>query len=731
MKKRTLTVTVLLIVLALCTVQTYAQTPQGFSYQAVVRDGSGVPIASQYVGLRITLEDALHASYYTETQRPQTNAQGVLSVTIGAGDRVGNKLFVDIPWKNGDVFIKLEIDPAGGTSYAAMGVPSKLQSVPYALYSPNEIANGSTGQTLYHSGTAWTPSSVLVNNGTNIGIGSAMFTPSQKLDVNGAVRLRDLLYDYNNLSGSTNQILTRSTSGVLWQSPSGIGVPSGTGLNNQLAVWSGTNSIKGITNLTWGTNFQVISIPTAGTDDPIMEVKNKNGMVVFAVYQSGVRMYVDGLGAKGAKGGFAVGGLTSKSSSEYFLITPDSARIRLKDPVTKGAKGGFAVGGLTSKGAANSYLQLMPDNYFIGQDAGKSIKDGKYNIFLGYQAGSNTVGLQSNEEPTLGDNNIFLGYRSGFANVNGEQNIYVGAFSGENNVNGESNTFVGAQSGRYNTGYGNTYLGAQTGSQAQVNNSGFKNTYIGHWSGYNNTTGNGNVFIGRECGMNNTTGYNNVYIGHLAGNNNTGGYGNVFIGPFAGWYSNQSNTLVINNSGDAQASIPTNSLIYGDFSAKTLRFNANVGIGNISSTAYGLVVNGGSNSSYSAYFYKGAYATGSFISGSDKRWKKNINTIENALDKVTRLRGVTYFWDVENNPDKAFDTKRQIGVIAQEVEEIIPELVITDEQGFKGVNYPQFSAILIEAIKEQQKKIGKLEEKVKEIDALKAELEAIKALLKK
>ena len=75
----------------------YSQTPHGFSYQAVVRDGSGIPIASQYVGLKITLEDASHVAYYTETQRPQTHAQGVFSVTIGAGDRVGSNLFVDIP----------------------------------------------------------------------------------------------------------------------------------------------------------------------------------------------------------------------------------------------------------------------------------------------------------------------------------------------------------------------------------------------------------------------------------------------------------------------------------------------------------------------------------------------------------------------------------------------------------------------------------------------------------
>jgi len=798
----------LFLTLMLVSAFAMAQAPQGFSYQAVLRNGSGSPIANKTVAIRVTLQNASQVAYYSETHTKMTNSQGVASIIIGSGTQVSGNSFSSIPWSNGDVHLKIEIDPDNGINFTAMGDATKLQSVPYSLFAPNGMpTNGTTGQTLYHNGTTWTPSNILVNDGTNIGVGSAIFSPTQKLDVNGAIRLRGLLYDYNNTSGLTNQILTRSTSGVLWQSPSGMGIPTGAGVNNQLAVWSGTNSVKGVTNLTWGTSLQVASLPTAGIDDAIFEVKNKDGKVVFGVYQGGVVVNFDDSGVKGARGGFAVGGLSQTKAGtnpQYFRITMDSARIYLKD-VAKGARGGFAVGGLSQTKGFSNYMQLNSDNYFIGQDAGKSINKGQYNVFIGYQAGMNTTGYHQDMEPTDGDNNIFLGYHAGYSNTVGEQNIYMGAFSGEMNDNGSSNTYLGSESGRYNKGYGNTLIGAQTGGANQTNNTGYKNTFIGHWSGTNNTTGNGNVFIGRECGSGNTTGYNNVYIGHLAGNNNSTGYGNVFIGPFAGWYSNQNNTLIIHNNGDALANIPSNSLIYGDFSAKTLRLNATVGINTAPGSVNGLNINAGISTnaasgvysignymgvwgiasgastasyrygvygsasggtynygvsgyaaiaanSYAGYFSGNVNITGTlYVNGttysSDKRLKKNIKPLESSLTKVMNLQGVTYNWksetelsDIkkssdpnikENSSKFNFPTGTQIGVIAQDVEKIFPELVNTDGDGLKSVDYVKFTPILIEAIKEQQKKIEQLEEKVKEVDALKAELEAIKALLKK
>jgi hypothetical protein len=101
---------------------------------------------------------------------------------------------------------------------------------------------------------------------------------------------------------------------------------------------------------------------------------------------------------------------------------------------------------------------------------------------------------------------------------------------------------------------------------------------------------------------------------------------------------------------------------------------------------------------------------------SDLRYKKNIFTIENALQKVMLLRGVNYDWRTEEFKEKNFVSTPQLGLIAQEVEKVIPQVVTTDASGFKAVEYSKLVALLIEAVKEQQKKI----------DALSAENQSLK-----
>jgi len=88
---------------------------------------------------------------------------------------------------------------------------------------------------------------------------------------------------------------------------------------------------------------------------------------------------------------------------------------------------------------------------------------------------------------------------------------------------------------------------------------------------------------------------------------------------------------------------------------------------------------------------------------SDERLKDNIETIENGLDKVEQLRGVTYTRDEREN----------IGVIAQEVEKILPEIVLTadDEMGTKSVDYSRLTAVLIEAVKDLSARVKELEGK--------------------
>lgn len=111
-----------------------AQTPQKFSYQAVVRDGSSNLVTSTPVGMQISILQGSSTGtvVYVETQTPSSNVNGLVSIEIGFGTVVSGT-FSTIDWSNGTYFIKTETDPTGGTNYTITGT-SQLLSVPYALH---------------------------------------------------------------------------------------------------------------------------------------------------------------------------------------------------------------------------------------------------------------------------------------------------------------------------------------------------------------------------------------------------------------------------------------------------------------------------------------------------------------------------------------------------------------------------------------------------------------------
>jgi hypothetical protein len=105
----------------------------------------------------------------------------------------------------------------------------------------------------------------------------------------------------------------------------------------------------------------------------------------------------------------------------------------------------------------------------------------------------------------------------------------------------------------------------------------------------------------------------------------------------------------------------------------------------------------------------------SIAGSSDARFKTNITSIENPLQKVLQLRGVNFDWNKKAFPDRSFSDSRAIGFIAQEVEKVLPEIVQTEKtaEGYKAVQYDKVVALLVEAIKEQQKQINSLKVELK------------------
>ena len=111
------------------------------------------------------------------------------------------------------------------------------------------------------------------------------------------------------------------------------------------------------------------------------------------------------------------------------------------------------------------------------------------------------------------------------------------------------------------------------------------------------------------------------------------------------------------------------------------------------------------SSSYGCYITGSVYTTGSY-SSSDARFKTNIKTIDNSIDKVMNMRGVYYDWNDDHKEEKG--EGRQVGVIAQELNEVLPEAVIHTEEDEYSVDYGKITGVLIEAIKDLKNEINEL-----------------------
>jgi len=702
----------LLITLHSSLIILFSQAPQGFNYQAVARDSGEELLTSQTIDVKIGIRTGSEGGLlvWEEIHTVTTNEFGLFTLKIGdpeAQQGSGSAdSFSDIEWSTGAHYLEVAIKV--DATFIPMGT-SELLSVPFALFAEQ----GNEGQDLHLSGDILT-----IDNGVN------------------NIDLAYYLDDTNPWSLGVNTIFY-----------------------NEGNVGVGTEKPDG--------RLEVMGNMSGSDEDALFDVKRADGQTVFAVYPDGVRIYVeDDYTGKGTKGGFAVGGFnpaTKGLTNEYLRITPDSVRVYFDQSGTKGTKGGFAVGGFApGKGDPVSLFYLAEDNYFIGHEtgikttgsyntflgyqAGKNNLNGYNNIFIGYQAGiSNTsgnrnifIGTDCGTSNTTGLGNLFMGWGAGGTNQSGSNNIFIGANCGAVNSSGQLNMFIGVASGYQNTtGSGNTFVGNGAGN---ANEDGNWNTFVGYASGMSNLSGDNNAFLGGNAGRNlaasinntfigsnaaysltsgtnnvqigasagsdMTTGTNNVIIGALAGSyktsgsanvfigtasgrNNAAGNGNIFIGKDAGWSETGSYKLYIEF---ASSGFP---LIYGDFDANYV------------------VINGNDTHRPSGYeFFVNGQAGGSsaWNSLSDQRFKENIQTIPDALARVKKLRGVNYEWK-----DKEIGgSGLQMGFVAQEAIDVIPEVVNNDSEKLT-MQYAPITALLVEAMKEQQKMIEEQEVLIKKL----------------
>ncbi len=149
MKKSLQRIAFLFLAFSLSATFLFAQAPQKFSYQAIVRNTSNQLITNSPVGIRISLlqGSSTGTAVYTETQTATTNINGLVSIQIGEGTVVTGTL-ATVDWSAGPYYIQIETDPTGGSTYTITST-SQLLSVPYALYAERagNTVTGPTGAT--------------------------------------------------------------------------------------------------------------------------------------------------------------------------------------------------------------------------------------------------------------------------------------------------------------------------------------------------------------------------------------------------------------------------------------------------------------------------------------------------------------------------------------------------------------------------------------------------------
>jgi len=107
--------------------------------------------------------------------------------------------------------------------------------------------------------------------------------------------------------------------------------------------------------------------------------------------------------------------------------------------------------------------------------------------------------------------------------------------------------------------------------------------------------------------------------------------------------------------------------------------------------------------------------TGAIAACSDSRYKTNIKPISNSMEKLLQLQGVTYNWKIKEFPAMEFTDRLQIGFLAQDLEKFFPEMVFTDDSGYKSIDYSRLAPVLVETIKQQQKQIDEITKMVSEL----------------
>ncbi|MBI2816206.1 MAG: tail fiber domain-containing protein [Acidobacteria bacterium] len=377
-------------------------------------------------------------------------------------------------------------------------------------------------------------------------------------------------------------------------------------------------------------------------------------------------------------------------SANTFAATQTISSGNLALPNTTSASSGV----LTLNG--NPFLHGYPDftNAFVGTGAGNFAMTGQFNTALG----TNALNFNS-----TGGANTALGYKTLISNTEGSDNTAVGLQALFNNKTGLGNTAVGRSALEMNQfgidgalGNYNTAVGLQALS---FNTSGNDNASVGAFALWKNTSGAGNVAMGRNALISNTTGGSNIGIGVLALGDNTSGFSNIALGESALKFNIDGHDNIAIGNGSNPAALHNVGVLYigneGAAENHTIRIGAN------QTKTFIAGISGVNVGAQPAVLVDSNGQLG--VNTSSRLFKYDIRDMDEATKSLLRLRPVTFRYKQAQN-DGSHPV--QYGLIAEEVAEVLPELVAYDESGQPNtVLYHVLPAMLLNEFQKQNRQV--------------------------
>jgi hypothetical protein len=316
---------------------------------------------------------------------------------------------------------------------------------------------------------------------------------------------------------------------------------------------------------------------------------------------------------------------------------------------------------------------------------------------------------------TTGGFNTAIGGKALFGNTTGTANTAVGAFTLAANSSGYQNVAVGQGALRYNTdGFGNV----AAGYQALFNNTdGFQNTANGSQALLHNTSGKENTAIGYGALSSNTTENDNTAVGYDALFANTAGGGNMAVGTAA---------LFNNTAGSDNTALGAGAGIGVTTASNVICIGWNVAGADVSDTCFIGNIHGVTTQNNDAIPVLIDSAGQLGTASSSRRYKTDIKPISNTSESVLALKPVTFRYKIHK------DATPQFGLIAEDVAEVNPDLVIYDADGKPyTVRYDAVNVMLLNEFLKEHRKVEEQNSKIEQQGATITELKSTVAQQKK